>query len=371
MVMFFRLMITLSVSILMTKIIIYISDTHAKISLDHDTSGIQKMHDHVVPRVGGLAIFVALSFTALYGANVSAVWTSFYCGVVTSAFIVFIGGLTEDLSKAVSPAVRIFFMCIAVAIACFVTHSMPLIKHLDHQIIDRLVAFDVVAFAITCFAVVGISNSFNIIDGYNGLSSMTAMISALVIAYLAWQLNDYNVLFVSMSLFAAIAGFFIFNYPHGRIFLGDGGAYSVGFIIALLALNLVEGHSGEISPFAALLIVSYPFTETVFSIVRRKFIHKTKSTEPDNLHMHQLVFDRCLPVNLSLIYRNSRVMPLMTIFIWPPALATMLFYKSTVIMLSSIVLYVIFYVYFYFRLVHFKTPKFLIFKAKLMISNNH
>ena len=71
----------------MIKIIIYTNDIHAKVTLDHDTNGVQKMHDQPVPRIGGLAIFVAMVFVSLYGANTNAARSPFYAGLITSLFL--------------------------------------------------------------------------------------------------------------------------------------------------------------------------------------------------------------------------------------------------------------------------------------------
>lgn len=364
--MILSLILTFIVSLLMIKVTIYTSNIHSQVTLDNDMGGVQRMHEHAVPRIGGLAIFVSMTFTALYGANIGAEWAPFFSGLVASLFFVFVGGMTEDLSKSVSPAVRMLFMAGAVAFAVFVTHTMPMIRHLAHQNLDVVLTFDVIAFAITCFAVVGVSNSYNIIDGYNGLSSIAALMNAFGLAYLSLCLGDYDLIIVSLSLTAAIFGFLIYNWPYGKIFLGDGGAYSIGFIIALISINLVEHHSGQISPYAVLMLAGYPITETVFTIVRRKLFLKTKATQPDSLHVHQLVFDRCLPKHIPLLARNSRVMPLMVTIIFPPTVITLLWYKSTVIMLLGLVAYIIYYTYFYVRLIKFKTPWFVAFVAKYL-----
>ncbi len=355
--------ITLFISVLMCKVIIYTDRIHNQLSLDSQVESIQKMHVHPVPRVGGLAIFVSLVFTALYSANLALPWSSFYAGLITSLFFVFLGGLTEDLSKAVSPLVRMGFMLFAILYAVYISGTMPLIRHLGEHHLNYVLSFDLASILITCFAVIGISNAYNIIDGYNGLSSVASILNAAALAYLSYLLGDTALLFVSLSLIAAILGFFVFNYPRGKLFLGDGGSYSLGFLISLISLNLVEHHHHQISPFAVLLLVVHPFTETVFSILRRKFIHKTRAMQPDNLHLHQLVFDRCLPKHLPLLWRNCRVMPIMLFFMLPQTFMAIFFYKSNLIMLLSILAYVCFYVYFYLRLAKFKTPKWMIVRA--------
>jgi UDP-N-acetylmuramyl pentapeptide phosphotransferase/UDP-N-acetylglucosamine-1-phosphate transferase len=209
--------------------------------------------------------------------------------------------------------------------------------------------------------VVGVANAYNIIDGFNGLSATAAMVNLLGLLFLAFTFAEYQLVFVIVSIILAILGFWWSNYPRGKIFLGDGGSYLIGFLIALLSLNLSQTHHLGMSPYAVLLLAAYPITETVFSIFRRKFIYKTRAMQPDNLHLHQLVFDRCLPRHLPLAQRNSRVMPLMLMYMLPQTILVVLCYKSTLIMLLGILAYVSYYVYMYMRLIHFKTPKFLIF----------
>ncbi len=345
------------VSLVMIKVIIYTNDVHSQLTLDHDTSGVQKMHTTPVPRIGGLAIFVSLCFSALFGASMSATWAPYFAGVVASLFFVFVGGLTEDLSKSVSPIVRISFMAFAVLFATYVSDCLPMIRHLAIDNIDKALQLDLIAFSITCFAVVGVSNAYNIIDGFNGLSSTAAMINIIGIAYLAYLLNDLTIAKVSLSLFAAVLGFWIYNYPKGKIFMGDGGAYSLGFMVAILSIGLVEKHSTQISPYSVLLLAAYPITETVFTIARRKLVHKTSAMQPDNLHLHQLVFDRCISHSLPITLRNARVMPIMLLFMVPQLLIAVSFYQSNSIILLSIAGYIVYYIIFYLWLVKSKASK--------------
>lgn len=342
------------VSLLISQVVIFSASSGESGIMDHDLDAIQKMHDKPVPRIGGAAIFVSLVFIVVYGASIQASWSQFYAGMIASVFFVFIGGFAEDISKKVSPSIRIVFIVAAVVFSVFVVHSMDLIRNLESETINLAISYDVVAFIITCFAVVGISNAYNMIDGYNGLSSASAMINVLGIAYLSYALGDSNILFCSLVLVSTIFGFFVCNYPYGKIFLGDGGSYLIGFLISLLSINLIEAHSGDISPFAVLLLVVYPFTEAIFTILRRKLVHKTKATQPDDLHLHQLVFSKCTDGSISLMKRNARVMPIILIMVIPQTLAVIFFYKSTPIMLLGILLYVLYYVCVYLTLMFFK-----------------
>lgn len=353
-------------SFLMCRIVLFTADANT-ILMDNQLDDIQKMHDKPVPRIGGAAIFTSLVFVSVYGATAAAKWSQFYSGLIISVFFVFIGGFTEDVSKRVTPLARLIFIISAVIFAVFVVHSMSLIRDLNHQTLNHLLTYDAVAFIITCFAVVGISNAYNMVDGYNGLSSMAAMLNVIGLFYLSYMLHDENSQLCCQVLLAAILGFFVFNYPRGKIFLGDGGSYVIGFLISLLSINLVESHRGDISPFSVLLLVAYPFTEAIFSIIRRKLIHKTSAMAPDNLHLHQLVFSRCLHKKLSLLQRNARVMPLLITMMIPQLFCVIFYYNNNNVMLLGLLIYFLYYIYVYVMLIKFKTPILLSLIAKPLI----
>lgn len=342
-ILLFIFMMSFFISLLVSMAIIFSANMGGSGIMDYDLNAIQKMHDIPVPRIGGVAIFISLVFISVYGSSIGAEWSQFFARVIISAFFVFLGGFIEDVSKKVTPFIRIMFIIFAVIFGVFFSHSMDLVRNLDHDLINTVLEYDLIAFSITCFAVVGISNAYNMIDGYNGLSATAAIINITSIAILSYYLNDSYLLFSSIVIIGAILGFLLLNYPRGKIFLGDGGSYLIGFLISMMSISLVEDHRGAISPFAVLLLVIYPFTEAVFTIFRRKFVHKTKATEPDDLHLHQLVFNKFTNKNKSLVRRNATVMPLMLIMIIPQMLMVLAFYQSTMIMLSGVLAYFILY----------------------------
>ncbi|MFN7130403.1 MAG: glycosyltransferase family 4 protein, partial [Brevundimonas sp.] len=113
------------------------------------------------------------------------------------------------------------------------------------------------------------ANAVNIIDGFNGLAAATSMLMFAAFGYVAWALRDPFIVQVCLAMIGALAGFFVWNYPRGRIFLGDGGAYLVGFVLAEVAVLLVVRHP-QVSPWFCFLVCAYPVTETLFSIYRRR-----------------------------------------------------------------------------------------------------
>ena len=91
-----------------------------------------------------------------------------------------------------------------------------------------------------------------------------------------------KVIWTCMALFAATLGFFVFNFPTGKIFLGDGGAYYLGFMLSAISVLTIVRHP-EVSAWFCLAVVIYPIWEVVFSIYRRRKLSGKKATEPDKL----------------------------------------------------------------------------------------
>lgn len=349
--------VTMICSALITGLIIYTEKYHKHISHDHDLEGIQKYHTVSTPRIGGLAIFISFALVVLVTRQFDF-HDDYDLGVLLSAIIVFIAGITEDITKKVSPFMRMNAFIVSSLIAIYATSSLPVITYADFGPLEHLIVrYHFVGVVLSLYCVVGLTNAYNIIDGYNGLSSTTAMVNMIALAIVSFFVGEPDVTRVSLYFVAAIFGFWIFNYPRGKIFLGDGGAYLIGFVIAVLSVYLIHVHKAAVSPYAVLLINIYPITEIGFSIYRRKIIHKTKGMQPDNMHLHQLIYHRCVPFTST--NRNAKVLPVMLFFIVPQVILAIMFYKHSLICLLCILFYILFYILSFFRLVKFKTYKFL------------
>jgi UDP-N-acetylmuramyl pentapeptide phosphotransferase/UDP-N-acetylglucosamine-1-phosphate transferase len=231
--------------------------------------------------------------------------------------------------------------------------------------IDNLMmAYPFVAVAITCFAVGGVANAFNIIDGYNGLSSMVAVIILSGIAYVAFQVNDYPIMIAALAMIGALLGFLVFNYPRGAIFLGDGGAYFVGFWIAELSVLLTARHS-EVSKWFPLLLCLYPIFETVFTIYRRVLLQKAHPGMPDALHLHQLIYMRIVRPSVgghsdaAKAQCNALTSPYLWILTALAVIPAILFWQYHLVLKGFAALFIVTYVWLYWAIVRFKSPRWL------------
>lgn len=345
-------------SFITTLLIIRFKHLHGKFSGDHDLSGPQKFHSASVPRIGGISIaagVLAATLAHLQGNPAPAFEiTLLLCTIPTFAI-----GLTEDLTKTVSVRIRLLFTAIAAGLAGHYLGAQ--IPRLDIPYIDYLLTIPFVAFVFTVFAITGLSNAYNIIDGFNGLSSMVGIITLLGLAYVSFVVDDTFITYLSLMMASSIMGFFIWNYPRGLIFLGDGGAYLIGFWIALMSVLLVARHP-QISPWFALLINAYPILETLFTIYRRK-IHQGKSPgQPDGMHFHTLIYRRILnPASTKnkddWLSANAKTAPYLWVLSGFAVVPAILWWQSTAILVTFVVIFAVSYIWLYKKVLSFRTPR--------------
>lgn len=345
-------------SFVATLLIIRTQRLHGQYSADHDLSGPQKFHAFAVPRIGGIGIGLGILLATILrwlgkdGQSMEPL-------LILCAIPPFVIGLTEDITKSISVRARLLFIAIGALGANYYLGAE--ITSLDLWGFDYLLGIPLIAMLFTVFAVTGLSNAYNIIDGFNGLASMVAIITLLALGYVGFKLGDFPLTYLSITMAAAILGFFMWNYPRGLIFLGDGGAYLIGFWIAIISILMVARHN-EISPWFALLINGYPILETLFTIYRRK-IHQGKSPgEPDGIHFHSLIFRRILSPRrtentMTVQGANSRTSPFLWVLCSSAIAPAILFYHSTKILFLAFFLYAILYIWLYWRIVKFRTPK--------------
>jgi UDP-N-acetylmuramyl pentapeptide phosphotransferase/UDP-N-acetylglucosamine-1-phosphate transferase len=351
-------------SALVTWLIVRFPSWHLAMSADA-AAGVQKFHANVTPRIGGLPI--ALAFVATSGMALSFAEASPHARalgpMLLTAVPVFLIGLMEDLTKRVGPAARLAVMALAAMVATTILEVR--ISTLDLPAVDRLLEIGAVSTAFTVLAMVGVSNAFNIIDGYNGLMGTVSIIVLTALGVVAWVVGDQHVMLAAFALAGSLFGFLAWNYPNGRIFAGDGGSYFVGFLIALLSIMLVE-RNDAVSPWFPLALVIYPVWETVFSIYRRRILQGVSATQPDALHLHTLVYRRLC--RLGVLSKDARVRTrrnaLTSPYLWllscVAVLPAVLFWRNTTALQTVVLGFVVVYLVLYRRIVRFHTPRWLV-----------
>jgi UDP-N-acetylmuramyl pentapeptide phosphotransferase/UDP-N-acetylglucosamine-1-phosphate transferase len=273
---------------------------HGALTMDF-TDGVQKFHTAPTPRIGGLSIVLGL-FVAWLHADMDV--RQLLTPILIAGMPAFLFGVAEDISRQVSVMLRLSATIGSGLLAWWISDYS--LHRVDVVGLDWAMQFTVVSVIFTAFAVGGVANSINIIDGFNGLASTTATLAFVGFALLALQLDDPALAGVALLCAASVWGFFWVNWPLGKIFLGDGGSYFIGFALAWVAVMLIERHA-SLSTFAVLLVCVHPVIEVLFSIFRRS-VKKLHPGHPDRLHFHSLVKQRYVRrwfVGLSNEVRNS------------------------------------------------------------------
>ena len=306
-----------------------------------------------------------LAGTLVYGWHSDFVEVSL---LLAASLPVFLAGLMEDLTKRISPFIRLVAAFFSAGLGILLLNGVLI--RLGLPIVDGvLAAYPSLAVLVTVFAVGGVCHSVNIIDGYNGLMGGVSVLASLAFSYVAYQLGDMLLFSVSLSLVAALLGFLVWNFPRGLIFAGDAGAYFVGFMLAELAVLLVARHPQTLSPWFPLLVLIYPIFETVFTIVRRRQ-RKMAAGLPDSMHFHQVVYKRLVRWMIGrsnakhLLQRNSMTAP----YLWAMALLTVspavLFWQNEIVLQMATFLFIATYIWLYRRIVRFRSPRWLILRIR-------
>jgi UDP-N-acetylmuramyl pentapeptide phosphotransferase/UDP-N-acetylglucosamine-1-phosphate transferase len=217
---------------------------------------------------------------------------------------------------------------------------------------------------LTAVGVAGVANSINIIDGFNGLASMVSVMILIALAYVAYVLGDTLLWMLGLATVGGILGFFVWNYPRGLIFLGDGGAYLIGFLIGEISVLLVGRHP-EVSAWFPLLLVIYPVFETLFSVYRRKYLKGTSPGMPDALHLHTLIFRRVVrwaagDCPRRLAKRNAATSPYLWLLCSVSVIPALLFWRNTLALMLFILGFSVCYIWVYRRIVRFRTPRIMV-----------
>ena len=329
----------------------------------------QRFHFGDVPRLGGAAVL--LGMVASWALGMVQAWqgdpASLGLGGWVGAWLLVLlpsaaGGIAEDMTQRLTVRYRLAFTAASGVLAVALLGLA--VPRLDLPWLDMLLAnVPWIGFAIALLAVAGLPHAFNIIDGYNGLAGMVALIVCLALAHVALQVGDRALAALLVSTAAATAGFLVWNYPRGMLFAGDGGAYVWGVVIALASVSLVQ-RNVLVSPWFPLLLLIYPVWETIFSIYR-KLVRGVSPGVADALHFHQLIYRRIVrsvfhdDESRRMLMRNNRTSPYLWGFTLLTVVPAVLFWNNTPVLMVFCALFVVSYVAAYLAIVRFKVPNWL------------
>lgn len=350
-------------SLVVTLLVVRYSHLHAQFTADSDLTGVQKFHTRPVPRVGGVALLVAL--LVIWGLLWFTEREQFkeFGLLIVASLLAFAGGLAEDLTKKVRASVRLVLAMLAGGVGFYLLDGA--ITRIDIIGLDWLLQFGAFSLIFTMFAVGGAANAVNIIDGYNGLAAFVSATIFAGFAYVSFYLGDRLLLVSSVAMLGAIGGFFVWNYPKGLIFLGDGGAYLIGFMIGEISVLMLARHP-IVSAWFPLLICMYPVFETLFSIYRKRLLRGGSAGVPDGVHLHMLVYRRLVRWAVGSrderrrVQRNAMTSPYLWLLSSLAVIPAVLFWQHQTVLMVFVFLFSATYVMLYRAVVRFETPRWLV-----------
>lgn len=236
----------------------------------------RKVHNQTMPRLGGLAIFLAFMIVTL----ISSWGNAAFYGILAGGLIVFLVGMLDDMYQ-LSPWVKLLGQCLAAAVAMY----FGVIVHFVTNPFDGLLALGYLSLPLTFLWIVGVTNAINLIDGLDGLAGGVSAIAAATMGIVSLLHGQTAVAITAFILVAAIAGFLPYNFHPARTFMGDGGSNFLGFVLACLAIMGTAKSAALISLFVPIVILGIPIFDTFFAIIRRIY-KRAPIFMPDKDHLH-------------------------------------------------------------------------------------
>jgi len=250
------------------------------------TTDPQSIHIESISRLGGTAIFLTLFIISFILNGDVEIYEQTRL-ILMCSIPIYVAGLVDDFKIISSAYLRIAIMIISGFCVWYILGLR--IESIDIWFIDYFLEIPLIQFLFICIAIVGVANAFNIVDGFNGLAqSHVLAIGLSLIAGLSINNEQETTLFFLAVIFSTL-GVFVLNFPFGKIFLGDSGAYLLGFLVSLAVIFHYQ--QNNLSPWYVLAMLSYPVYEVIFSIIRKLKI-KRSPLKPDDLHLHMIIHKR-------------------------------------------------------------------------------
>lgn len=320
---------------LITSIIIfiYINRFLNKKKLFKNYSGVQRIHSKVeeIPRMGGACIFISILFFYFFENNI---FFEHELKIIVISFIpIFIISFYEDFFQNSSPKHRLLIIYFSSIFFLYLLgeEGLPNIDTPVLNIINEYYFLQLLFYGICLSTLV---NGTNLIDGTNGLAITSSMSSLAALAFMANHEVDTTLLCLIFFLFFFFLIFFLFNFPWGRIFLGDLGAYFCGFAVGGITIIFYAKHE-YLSAWGAVLVLFYPSMEVIFSFFR-KIYEGHNPVHPDPYHLHLKLFFLIDKLNMRPIVSNSIILPFLTCLWIVPSLLIPWVFKSQQLILFSI-----------------------------------
>lgn len=266
-------LLTLIVSVLLVPLVIKFANRIGAV----DKPGGRKIHRTFMPRLGGLAIYIAFIFGFFYINTIFDLPMSILIG---ATIIVLIGFIDDKFQ--IKPWQKLLGQSVG---ATIILLDGLFIKFLTIPFLEQSVQVGLwIAIPISFLWIIGITNAVNLIDGLDGLAAGVSIIASVAIFIMALIMNDVRVAFLAIALIGATLGFLFFNFYPAKVFMGDSGSLLLGFLLSVFSLISFKQVT-IITLLIPIVILAVPIIDTTLAIIRRT-LKKQRIMEPDKNHLH-------------------------------------------------------------------------------------
>ena len=272
------------ISCLFTPLVKMLSVKYGAVDVPKDG---RRMHDHPIPRMGGLAIFFGFMTSMLLFVPLDDAKKGMLAGAV---IIVILGVLDDKYSLPAAP--KFLVQIIAALIAVMAGNRIEVLSNPNIFSPDQWWELGWLSFPVTVIWIVAITNAVNLIDGLDGLACGVSTISSatMLIIALMGRVSELDVAIMMAALAGACIGFLPYNFNPAKIFMGDTGATFLGFVMATVSVNGMFKQYTIISFVVPFLMLGLPIFDVCFAVVRR-LSHGQSPMKPDRGHVHHRLID--------------------------------------------------------------------------------
>ncbi len=243
----------------------------------------RSMHTHPIPRGAGICFSLVATLMTLLLASFDINLMRQHLGIVVAILIVFLAGFIDD-KRGLSPKVKFLFILGAIVLLCRNDICIDTLGHYLGLTIDLPTW---IAIPFTFFAITGFTNALNLIDGLDGLAGMISLVIMGAFLWIGYTNHDELMVILAAIFMAAVAAFLLFNWYPAKVFMGDSGSLTLGFVISILAVRATH----FIEPTAVLFIVVLPVLDT-FIVMTRRIQRGLSPFSADKTHMHHILYNR-------------------------------------------------------------------------------
>jgi len=297
------IVVAFAIAFATTPVVKMIAESVGAIDVPKDT---RRVHNHPIPRMGGLAIFLGFLLSVILFADI----TDQVRGILFGAIIIVVMGAIDDVMN-LNPWIKLGVQILAAVVAVIFGVVIHVVTNPASFSSNQMLVMGYLAIPVTILWIVGCTNAVNLIDGLDGLACGVSVISSITMLVVALMVAEGNVAIILAALTGACVGFLPYNANPAKIFMGDTGSQLLGYVLATASIMGMFKFYAVVTFIVPILALAIPLSDTAFAFIRR--ILKGQSPfKADRGHFHHKLLDMGLNQKqaVAVLYSVSAILGL-------------------------------------------------------------